>query len=393
MNKLYNYSKIRSGVMQKILTALLVLIIFCSAIQAQDYKITFSASGESTTVDSVQVLNITQAKNISLKGTDTLNLVQNITGISDFGANENFIRICPNPMTHIAKLEFVSTQRGEALVQIFDLTGKVVATNKQNLEAGKSICYISGLKSGTYLVKIHLPNKELSTKLISTNRNNGVPQIHQLTTNNVTNLKSVTSERLIEMQYTEGDSLLFTGFSGSELIDAVGYIPTGDANIEFNFETQITMHEFILFVRDVDSWTPINNEGDLVAGTSVKLLDIDNPDKAMPLYEGITDANGKLVINNVSEGIYFVYLLKGEKSNIFAKEIIQGEEVGYAISGIFQSQSEIDQSITLPWTVPGDPILIDVNGDGILNKNDKTFGNMVTIIGPVEHTYFISGKQ
>ncbi|MDO9254759.1 MAG: T9SS type A sorting domain-containing protein [Bacteroidales bacterium] len=393
MNKLYNYLKNRLGVTQKILTSLLLSIVFYGVTQAQDYKITFSASGESTTVDSVQVLNITQAKSISLKGTDTLNLVQDITRISDFGANKNFIRIYPNPMTRNAKLEFVLMQSGEVVVQIFDLDGKLVAINKQNLEAGKSIYYISGVKSGTYLVKIQLPNEELSTKLISTNRNNGVPKIHQLTTNFVTNLKSATSEQLVEMQYNEGDSLIFTGFSGSELVDIIGYVPTGDANIEFNFESQIIMHEFILFVRDVDSWTPIDPEGALVVGASVKLLDIDNPDKAIPLYEGVTDSNGKLVINNVSEEIYFVYIEKEEKSNIIAKEIINGKEVGFAISAIFLNQAEIEQSVTLPGTVPGDPKLIDVNGDGILNRNDKTFGNRVTIIGPVEHTYFISEKN
>jgi len=393
MNKLYNYSKYRLDVMQKIFTALLLSILFCSATLAQDYKITFSASGESTTVDSVQILNITQAKNISIKGNDTLHLVQNITGLSDFDANENFVRIYPNPMTQNAKLEFVSAQRGEVTVQIFDLDGKPVAVNRRNLEAGKSIYSISGVKTGTYLVKIQLPNKELSTKLISTNRNNGVPQIHQLTTNFVTNLKNLTNEELVEMQYTEGDSLFFIGFSGSDLAAAVGYVPAGDTNIEFNFESQIIMHKFSIFVRDVDSWTPINTEGDLVAGASVKILDINNPDRATPLYEGTTDSDGKLVINDVLEDIYFVYIEKGEKSNTIAKEIINGEEVGFAISAIFQSQSEIDQSITLPGTVPGDPVLIDVNGDGILTRNDKTIGNMVTIRGPVEQTYFISGEN
>lgn len=392
MNSLYNYSKNRSDVIRKNL-AFLLLFIFCSATQAQDYKITFSASGESTTVDSIQILNITQVKSISLKGSETLNLVQNITGMSDFGANENFIRIYPNPMTKNAKLEFTSTQRGEVILQIFDLAGKLVAINKQNLEAGKSIYNISGVKSGSYLIKIQLPNKELSSKLISTDRNNGIPKIQQLRTNIVANLKSATKEELVEMQYNEGDSLLFIGFSGTGFVDTVRYVSAGDANIEFNFESQITMHELIIFVRDVDSWTPINPEGDLVVGASVKLLDINNPDKAVPLYEGMTDSNGKLVINDVSEGNYFVYIVKGEQSNIIAKEILHGEEVGYAISGIFQSQAEIDQNVTLPGTVPGGPILIDVNADGILNTNDKTFGNIVTIMGPVEDTFFISGKN
>ncbi|HZL08925.1 MAG TPA: RagB/SusD family nutrient uptake outer membrane protein [Prolixibacteraceae bacterium] len=236
MNKLYNCSKCRLDVMQKIFTALLLSITFCFATQAQNYKITFSGTGESTTVDSIRILNITQETSILLVGPETLNLVQNITGISDLVTNEKFITVYPNPMTQNANLSFITMQSSEVVVRIVDLAGKLIAINKQTLKAGKSIYRISGIKSGTYLIEIQLPNKECSTKLISTNGSNGIPEIQLLTTNIVTNLKSATIEDLVEMQYNEGDNLLFIGYSGDNLIDSVEIVLTADANIEFNFE-------------------------------------------------------------------------------------------------------------------------------------------------------------
>jgi len=235
MKKLYNYSKNRFDEMQKILTALLLSITFCYATQAQNHKITFSGIGESTTVDSIRILNVTQETSISLLESETLNLVQNISGISELDANENFLAVYPNPMTQNAKLKFVNTKSGEVMVQIFDLAGKLVAINKQTLKAGKYIYQISGIKSGTYLVKIQMPDKECSAKLISTNGSNSIPEIHQLTTNTITNLKSATIEDLVQMQYNEGDSLLFIGYSGDYLIDTVGIVLTADANIVFDF--------------------------------------------------------------------------------------------------------------------------------------------------------------
>jgi hypothetical protein len=151
--------------------------------------------------------------------------------------------------------------------------------------------------------------------------------------------------------------------------------------------------ELTINVIDVDSWSPVNPSGDFVESAIVKLLDRNNPNINSPLYEGITNSEGNVIFAKVMPGDYFVYIEKGEKSNIVAKKIINGEEVGFTISAIFQNQAEVDQSVTLPGAQPGDPKLIDVNEDGILNNDDKTIGNIVTIKGPDEYTFFISGKK
>jgi hypothetical protein len=45
---------------------------------------------------------------------------------------------------------------------------------------------------------------------------------------------------------------------------------------------------------------------------------------------------------------------------------------GYRTNGIFQTQAEINGSPALPNTAPGDIRFVDVNGDGVIDNNDKT---------------------
>ncbi len=85
-----------------------------------------------------------------------------------------------------------------------------------------------------------------------------------------------------------------------------------------------------------------------------------------------------------------MYIEKGDQCNILEKELKDGLEVGYVIKGIFQSQSEIDAAVTLPGTLVGDPILTDVNDDGIINESDKTYGNYILIQDNAEKTFYIS---
>lgn len=50
-----------------------------------------------------------------------------------------------------------------------------------------------------------------------------------------------------------------------------------------------------------------------------------------------------------------------------------GAFYGYVVDGVFQNQSEIDETPTLANTRPGDLIFRDVTGDGVLNGADRTY--------------------
>ena len=249
MKKLYYYSQKKIEVMQKILTVLILSMTVCLTTQAQNYKVTFSGSGENITVDSVRIHNITQNTSMLLLGPEILNLVQFPTIIKNFDATEDFIKVYPNPMTQNTQLEVFCTQPGEVIVQIFDISGKHILQNKKSLRPGKLIYQISGLKLGTYFIKVQLPHKKYSTKLISINGNDNIPKIDLHTTISVMVLKSASIEEPLEMQYNEGDSILFIGYSG-DLVDTVGYVLTSDTNIEFNFETPFDINSALAAIYE-----------------------------------------------------------------------------------------------------------------------------------------------
>lgn len=61
---------------------LIVFFLFVSLIvKAQDYKIDFTASGATTTLDSVHVKNLDQQTELTLGGSDTLHLYKSGSGI------------------------------------------------------------------------------------------------------------------------------------------------------------------------------------------------------------------------------------------------------------------------------------------------------------------------
>ncbi|NLR94059.1 SusC/RagA family TonB-linked outer membrane protein [Flammeovirga agarivorans] len=50
-----------------------------------------------------------------------------------------------------------------------------------------------------------------------------------------------------------------------------------------------------------------------------------------------------------------------------------GSFYGYKTNGVFQNQEQIDNMPSLPGAQPGDIIYQDINGDGVIDENDKTF--------------------
>ncbi len=79
-------------------------------------------------------------------------------------ASKFLLTIVPNPSNGIMNLNLVSNDRGEASIDVFEITGQKVFAQSTNLVEGKNSIQInlSDLSEGTYLIKI-LSNKELRT--------------------------------------------------------------------------------------------------------------------------------------------------------------------------------------------------------------------------------------
>jgi uncharacterized protein (TIGR02145 family) len=226
---------------------LLIIILFLlKNINAQDYLISFAGTGASNTVDSVKIDNITQCKSKTISGFSTLHLTGTI-GIKETGKNvENRIRIYPAPMTDNCSIEFESASTVNATIELYDITGRRIIKEKARLTGGIHTYNISGLSSGVYFLRVNTGTFSNSSIIVCINTRNNHLQINYkgvlafdkylspLSKTSIVNNSGKKSD-IIEMQYTAGDRLKFTGFFGGVYRTIFMLIPANSQTITFNF--------------------------------------------------------------------------------------------------------------------------------------------------------------
>jgi len=81
---------------------------------------------------------------------------------------KNLLKIYPNPATDFSQIQIVSDEATEAVLQIVDLSGKIVSSHKKSLSVGTNVFTmnsLSELQAGTYLVKAIINGKTITEKL------------------------------------------------------------------------------------------------------------------------------------------------------------------------------------------------------------------------------------
>ena len=186
-------------------------------LNAQNYLISFTGSGASITIDSIQIENLFQGTTKTLGSNDELNLL-GVLGIeSQLNCIEHF-QIYPNPMCESTKLEFYNPNSNNVNIEIFDINGKRIVNYCRNIKRGNNCFEISGLSSGVYYVNVGASEWQYSTSLISVSEKSCNPTINFKSENSMElNLKkySKSNKNVVPMQYNNGDRLLFRGFSGN----------------------------------------------------------------------------------------------------------------------------------------------------------------------------------
>jgi len=218
---------------------LFLILIFCALeTNAQNYLISFAGTGESITVTSVNVENLTTGTTKTLSGDDILRLTMS-TGVqlteSDPKAE---LTIYPNPMTDKSRLLISAPESGDAIISIYDITGRCLTHHKSRLDYSINEFSLSGLKMGIHIVNVKGNSYQYSGKLISHGQSNNTASIEKVSNNAVSNkaaenfLKGPSAT--IDMEYTSGDRLKFSGISG-DYTTVISDIPEGDKTITFNF--------------------------------------------------------------------------------------------------------------------------------------------------------------
>ena len=223
------------NILNKPAPLVIILLLMSSGLYSQNYLITFSGSGQSTAVETVEVKNIEQQTTLTLSGTDTL-LLTDVVGTGYFTALNHDMIIYPNPASQSSRLEFYNSLPGFTSIEVYDFTGRLLINKSFDLSTGSHAFTINGLKTTIYLVKVKTPEQTYSQRLISTSIQSLAPELkyeglthsHQ----QAPDFKSISG--IVAMQYNDGERLVIKAISG-DYAHTKSMVPTQSQNIDFEF--------------------------------------------------------------------------------------------------------------------------------------------------------------
>ena len=222
--------KTKTTFLSSVLAAVLLVLATTQSYAALNYTISFTASGVTTSVGSVEVKNLTKGTTATVPNGNTLTLTDAVTAVDALNANDGSIRISQNASTGTSTLTFYAGQAGNAQVAAYALDGRKVVGQTTRLEAGDNSLELS-LPAGMYVIRVSGTGYTYSAKLQSQTSTAKQAGIKFLTHTKVT---SATT-----MNYTAGDQLLYTATSDA-YIASVSDVPTDSKTINFVFSTITT---------------------------------------------------------------------------------------------------------------------------------------------------------
>ena len=142
------------------------LLFPASLLHSQGLRMTFSASGASTAVDSVKAVNLRTYSSVSLPGNDTLVLTMS-TGIND-QAGENDGMVYPNPCSGRATLIAYSGMEQSAVFSLITLSGQELLRSGVTLHQGNNLFHVTLAHTGVYLLSLRTGQGSSAYKIICT---------------------------------------------------------------------------------------------------------------------------------------------------------------------------------------------------------------------------------
>jgi uncharacterized protein (TIGR02145 family) len=210
------------------------VLMFFGTLQtfAQVYTISFTGSGKSTTVESVEAQNVTKGTSVTVPGGDVLVLTVTNTAINPLNAFKEGLRIS-NSTAGSSSVSFYAKQAGNARISVYSMDGRKVAGYTQNLQKGTNSFQVS-LRTGAYAVSVQGAGYSLSGKLISINSTNSRPEISFLGVQDIQAVAPLKSTQSSGLDYSPGDIMLYKGISGN-YATIVTDKPTASKTVNFNF--------------------------------------------------------------------------------------------------------------------------------------------------------------
>jgi uncharacterized protein (TIGR02145 family) len=215
----------------------IALVLVITVTNAQNYQISFGGAGARTTVDSVQVDNLTKCTHAGLGGADQLSLSGTVGIIKPSSAsNIDNMHIVINAAMGL--LDIYTAGQENLRVGIYDMCGREILKTVVLPAQRHLTCKLKETGSGIYFLRIEGADFTSIVKMI---RYDAATYVTSLSMDKqransslakVTHLSTNTS--VIPMLYSSGDILKLTGKSGSFRTISM-LTPTKDQTITFNF--------------------------------------------------------------------------------------------------------------------------------------------------------------
>ena len=226
-----------------ILTALFLLVATTQSF-ALNYTISFTASGVTNSVGSVQVQNLTKGTTVTVPDGNTLTLTDQTTAVDVQSGYNAGIQISQNTSNGTSTLTFYAVQTGGAQVAAYALDGRKVVEQTTRLEAGDNSLELS-LPAGMYVLRVSGTGYAYSATL--QNQANTATQVgikfrsNKKTEASIPQKSKALTTAETTMNYATNDQLLYTATSGT-YIASESEIPTGSKTINFVFNTLPTSY-------------------------------------------------------------------------------------------------------------------------------------------------------
>ena len=196
----------------------LIAIFYTLQVNAQDYLITFEENGTAKSLSNVRVENMTKGTDLILNGSDVLHLVGDLTtGIGD-NNQKSGMKIYPNPMIESSIIEIYPPRSGDAIVTIYDISGRQLSQNRSYLDNSTQEFNISGLGKGLYIINVRGVNYQLSGKLICNKEFSTKIRLEKISNNQTVDVTTLPdykgTQGIVDMEYSPGERLKYTAISG-----------------------------------------------------------------------------------------------------------------------------------------------------------------------------------
>ncbi|MCR4827356.1 MAG: T9SS type A sorting domain-containing protein, partial [Bacteroidales bacterium] len=210
--------------MKKLFTLISIVLLFATG-SAQTVTLTFTgrdANNQTVALDSVVINNLTKGWQETLTTPDDMALtLQNGTGIGDVETMCTSSLLLsqnkPNPFDGTTKVNLMVTEPGIVTLDITDVNGRIVRTNRVRPEIGTHQFRVTLSAPGTYVMTARQNGKSSSVKMVCNGTGNGnkIEYIGAaVETRHGTSLQTKSRTRsLTDNPFDLGDEMEYIGFA------------------------------------------------------------------------------------------------------------------------------------------------------------------------------------